>query len=335
MDLQLAQQTIESARRTLIVSHVRPDGDAVGCAAALAGWLAALAAAAGRDGEVRTLFLSPVPDNYRFLLADEPWLLGRDIDAEQIDAGALDAYDLIVIVDTSSRVQLPGLGDYLSRRTGPVLVVDHHPPGDTVGTISLIDSRAAATGQILFELAAAAGWPLDAGQRDALFVAIATDTGWFRFSNTSGRTLAIAAALVDAGARPDELFAKVYQDYPPQRLYLLGLTLQTLELLCGNRLAVMRISRAMLESSGADSRLIENIVNEPLQIGSVEVSLLLVEQADGAARASLRSRGAVDVNAVACRFGGGGHAQAAGVSLQMPLEQARQVLIDALNAALT
>ena len=329
MNFDQAVEQIGSAENILITTHVRPDGDAVGCVVALK----ALIENAGFAASVQMLFLSFVPTNYQFLLTEPAWFLGTDIKPEQIESGILDCFDLIVILDTAALRQLPDISDYLGKREKSILVIDHHLNGDNLGTCQLINTAAAATGEIIFDLAQHAKWSIDKDIASALFAAIGTDTGWFRFPNTTAHTFKIASQLVAAGADPDHLYRKLMQSYPPERLKLLTLTLQSLELLCENRLAVMEITKEMLTQSGADRTLIENIVNEPQQIASVVVSLLLVERDDGAARASLRSREPVDVSAIARQFGGGGHALAA-VTLDMPIPQARHTLIVAFAKTL-
>jgi len=334
MNFDQAIEQIESAQNILITTHVRPDGDAVGSVVAFKQLIEQSAQRAGRTCNVQMLFLSSVSANYQFLLSEPPWFLGTDIKPEQIEQGELDRFDLIIILDTCALRQLPDLDKYLTRREKPILVIDHHLAGDDLGTCQLVDTNVAAAGEIIFDLAQHAEWLIDKKIAAALFAAIGTDTGWFRFPNTSAHTLEIAARLVAAGAQPDLLYRKMLQTYPPERLKLLSFTLQTLELLCEKRLAVMQITKEMLSQSGADRTLIENIVNEPQQIASVVVSLLLVERDDGTTRASLRSREPVDVSKIARLYGGGGHAQAAGVTLDLPIQQARKKLINLITSTL-
>ena len=196
----------------------------------------------------------------------------NQIDPQPIAAADLDPYDLIIVIDTSAARQLPGLSDYLVENSPRVLAIDHHLASDGIGAIQLIDSAVAAAGEIIFNLAHAAGWPLDETAAAALFVALSTDTGWFRFENVSTQTYDIAGALVAAGARPHLIYQKLFQQFPPARFKLLALTMQTLELFCDDRLAVMHITRDMLDRTGAKRSHIENIVNESQQIASVAVS---------------------------------------------------------------
>jgi len=293
-----------------------------------------------RDCQVQLLLLSSVSNSYQFLLPDDTWFLGCQITREQIDAGALDDFDLIMVVDTSAMRQLEGIAKYLLRQSQTadssqkLIIIDHHLSGDLTGDCSLTNTSACAAGEIVYNLFQQAGWPLDENSAAALFVAVGTDTGWFRFENTSSRTFQIAGELIRCGAQPDQLYQQVYQNDPPEKLKLLALTLQTLQLYARDRLAVIEITKDMLSNCGAKHTHIENIVNEPHQIGSVIAVLLFVEQEDGTTRVSLRSKSLVDVNEIARQFGGGGHARAAGVTLSDPIPQAREKLINAVTTTL-
>lgn len=350
MNFDRAKTLIESAERILVTAHVRPDGDAIGSMVAFKVTIEQEAQRSARSCNVQLLLLSEAARNYQFLPAEEPWVVGTQISQGQIDAGRLDEFDLVIVVDTSAVRQLPGLGEYLKERTaraanvgsrgqdagaavGEVLVIDHHLSGDGIGNCRLIDSGAGAAGEIIYDLCRRAGWAIGERAAGALFAAIATDTGWFRFANTSARIYEIAGELVKAGARPDEVYQQLYLSYPAERVKLVALALATLDVHCQGRLAVMQISREMLQKSGGDRTLIENIVNEPMQIGSVIATALLVEQEDGNTRVSLRSKSQVDVNAVAGEFGGGGHARASGATLKMGLGEASKKIIAAVDAA--
>lgn len=335
MNFDQAVKLIKSARNILLTTHTRPDGDAVGSLAALKILIEQAAQRTVRSCATELLFLGRVPDNYKFLLSDIPYLqLGEQVTQEQIEAGQLDQYDLIVIADTSARRQLLGIADYLTKRTKPILVFDHHLASDGIGSCRLIDTTAAATSQIIYEFAHSVQWPIDQKVANALFAALSTDTGWFRFANASPRAYEIMSELVAAGAEPAVLYKKLFQNFPPERLKLIALTLQTLELHCDGRFALMQITNQMLQDSGAHRTHIENIINESQQIGSVTVSVLLVEQEDGTTRVSFRSRGPVDVNVLAQKFGGGGHAQAAGASLDLPLNKAKPKILTAVSEAI-
>ncbi|MBN1766030.1 MAG: DHH family phosphoesterase [Sedimentisphaerales bacterium] len=290
---------------------------------------------------VKLLSLSNVGDMYTFMLPDDVWILDKNLTRMDIEAGKLDAFDLIIIVDTRASRQLEGISDYLTQymhnkdSAGPaVLIIDHHLSGDIEGSCHLVDTRAAAAGEIIYELCKYAGWNLDQNSASALLAAIGTDTGWFRFENTSAQTFDIASQLVSAGAKPDTIYQKINQNHPPERVRLLALTLDTLELHADNRLAIMHITNEMLKQTGAKRSHIENIVNEPQQIGSVIAVALLVELENGHTRASLRSKSLINVNEIAQTYGGGGHARAAGLTIDEPLHSAKIIIINTIIKAL-
>lgn len=334
VDFERAIELLGSSERILLTTHVRPDGDAVGSVGALRQLLEQAAAAEGRRCEVSVLFLGEVPENYRFVLSGSAWVVGKDVAAAALGEAWLGQFDVAVVVDTHAAKQLPGIGEALAGWSGPVLVIDHHEAAGSLGDVRLIDSSMAAAGMLVYELADRAGWPITREVAEALFVAISTDTGWFRFSNCGRGVFRVAERLVGAGAEPSVLYRRLYEAFPPARLKLMGQALGTMELFACDRGALMYVSKAMLVDSGAERSHIENLVNLSQQIGSVEVSVLLVEQEDGTTRASFRSRGGTDVNELARGFGGGGHAKAAGASLEQGLAAAREAVRVAVEGAL-
>ncbi len=289
----------------------------------------------GRQCSVQQLLLSEPGATLEFMLDGDEWIIGRNFDESRI-SGEIHDFDLIIIVDTSAVRQLPQIAEFLLERTrqdNKVLVIDHHLPSDSIGTCRLINSKASSAGEIVYQFCKESDWQLDLSAAEALFVAVSTDTGWFKFQNANCQAYMIAGELVDAGVKPDKLYQQIYQAFPSERLKLAAATLATLELKCDNRLAIMQITRQTLQESGADRTLIENIVNEPMQIGSVIASMLAVELDGGGVRLSLRSKDIVDVNKVANIFGGGGHARAAGASIDEPMAAAVEKVINAMAQA--
>lgn len=331
-----AAKLIASSNNILLVTHRRPDGDAIGSIVALRQMIIQQAKHTKRSCQVETVLLNECPASYRFIMPYEPWLFGKQLTQADVDANELDRFDLIIILDTCALGQLGGLGQYLLHRDRGVLVIDHHVSRDDIGCCKVVNTTASATGEILYEGFREAEWELDNVAAAALYVATSTDTGWFRFENASANVYRIAGELVDRGVRPDIIYRELFQSFPAERIRLLTLALNTVEFHCDGRLAVMQITDKMLTESGADRSLIENMVNECYQVGSVIVSILLVEK-DDATRVSFRSRGddnIVDVNAIAKQFGGGGHIRAAGTTLEMPIKQGYQKVLAAIKNAL-
>ncbi|MBU0638123.1 MAG: DHH family phosphoesterase [Planctomycetes bacterium] len=299
---------LEESRRPLLVSHRRPDGDGLGALAAMALALRHL------GGEPAVVLFEPFPSRYDVIKAATTWYQWdetRDVLAAECDA--------VVVLDTCSRMQLEPLVDYLVR--GPrTLVIDHHATRDSIGTrpadLRLFDDSASATCLLVAEWVRAAGVPLDELLATALQIGLATDTGWFRFSNTDPRTLRVAAELLEAGAQFHTLYRALYQQDHPAKLRLIARVLTGLELEADGRLAVMKLRPADLEATGADLTMTEELANEAGRLGCIEATLLFTEEPDGEIRVNFRSKRALDVSQLATRFGGGGHARAAGARVR-------------------
>jgi len=354
VNFQKAIGLINQSSSILLTAHTKPDGDACGCLAAMSDILAAL----GKKAQI--LLLSPLPQWYEFLFpvlsvvegAEEVPVLGRDINLQQLTNGKLfdklrtvsearpersrgveplGNFDLIMIIDTDSLSQLPQFDQYLKNVDTPILTIDHHKTGDGLGSVNLIDKTAAATGLIIFDFLKYAHWPITEKIAQALFVSIASDTGWFQFPNTDARVFQTCAELIEAGANPIESYHKLFQNFSPQRLKLTAAMLNTLELHHNGRFATQYLLQQDFEQTGATDEDTENLINECKRISSVEVAALFVELKDGRIKCSLRSSGDIDVCKIAEKFDGGGHKQAAGTHLSGPLENAKQLILDAVS----
>ena len=323
-DFQKAVELINKSSNILITSHTRPDGDACGCIAAMCAALEAL----GKN--VTPLLLSAVPQWYEFLFSEMPAVLGEDVQLDELTAGR---FDLILIVDTNSHSQLLKFNDYLKQNEKPVLVIDHHETSDGLGDVDLVDSDAAAAGLIVLDLLKYAGWPVTEKIAESLFVALATDTGWFQFSNSNSRVYRACAELIDAGVKPTQIYDHLYLNFSQERFKLMVGMLNKLELHLDGRYAVMQISQQDFERTGAAYSDTESLINECHRIGTVKASTLFIELKDGRIRCSLRSRGplTLDVSKIAAKFGGGGHTMAAGTFLPGPLENAKQLILEEVS----
>jgi phosphoesterase RecJ-like protein len=200
--------------------------------------------------------------------------------------------------------------------------------------VDLVDSDAAAAGLIVLDLIKYAGWPVTEKIAESLFVALATDTGWFQFSNTDSRVYRACAELIDTGIKPTQIYDHLYLNFSQERFKLMAEMLNKLELHLDGRYAVMQISQQDFERTGAAYSDTENLINECHRIDSVEVSALFIELKDGRIRCSLRSRGPLDVSKIAVKFGGGGHTMAAGTFLPGPLENAKQLIFEEVSKKL-
>jgi len=319
-DFQKAAELINKSKNILITTHTKPDGDACGCVAAMSETLTA----AGK--KVKSLLLTDLPDWYAFLFAQRPAILGRDVTIEQLKQGQFFNPDLILIVDTNSHNQLDTFDEYLKQNNKPILVIDHHVTSDGLGDIELIDTSAAASGLVVMDFFKYAKWKITPAIAQSLFVAIATDTGWFHFCNVDSRTHKSAADLIDCGAVPNQIYHQLYQSFSPQRFKLMVTMSGTLELHFDGRLATQYLRQADFERTGASYMDTESLIDECQRINSVEVAALFVELKDGQIKCSLRSKGSVDVRQIAQKYGGGGHTMAAGLHLPGPIENAMQII---------
>jgi phosphoesterase RecJ-like protein len=327
-DFRKAVELIDKSQSILITSHDKPDGDACGSIVALCESLRA------HGKNVQPLFLSVLPGWYEFIPSEQIPVLGDDLQSPDLVEGRFGEFDLAIVVDANSCSQLPKFEEYLKSSSTPVLILDHHVTSDGLGDVELADATAAATGLIVLDLFKYAGWEVTATIAEALFVAIATDTGWFQFSNTDGRVHRACGELIDAGAKPTEIYDNLYHNFSHARFKLMAAMLDSLELHLDGRYAVMQVSRQDFERTGAGYNDTENLINECHRIGTVEASALFVELEDGRIRCSLRSRGSTEVNIIAARFGGGGHKMASGMYLEGPLENAKQLILGEMRKEL-
>lgn len=320
-------------KRPLLLTHTKPDGDALGCLLAMRSVLRRLKA-----DPLAVAFEPPAP-RYAALVEDDPLVVW---DGGKEDPTHLGEVDGVLVMDTCAYSQLEPLSDWLrSRREAqpsvPLLVVDHHVTRDDLADHYLIDETASSASVIVYEWASACGWELDATALRALFVGVATDTGWFRHSNTDARTLEIAAALVRRGVDVHDEYTHLYQSELLPRMRLFGAALDAMELHHDNRLAIIPITSAMFARTGSTPADTEELVNEPLRVATVEVSVLLVETPEsdptGTAeiKASFRAKGDTDVAAIAARFGGGGHVKAAGARIPGSLDDAKNKILAAFR----
>lgn len=308
----LARQLV-GGRRVALTTHVHPDGDGIGSEVALAHLLRAR----GLDVAIANPTLTPT--RFQFLFKD---LNGLDRSREAVKA--IRAADTIVVLDISDLGRLGMLSETVATRGVPVACIDHHvSPGTLPHGPRYLDPTAAATGELICEIALANQWPLTPAVARALYVALLTDTGGFRFSNTHPRTLRIAAELLETGLDPEDIYLEVYANAPVGRPRLLAETLQTLVVEDG--LAWVTVPPGALERHRVTVDDLDGIVEFPRSIAGVRLALLFREMSQDRVKVSLRSIGDVDVAAFARPFGGGGHKHASGLSLHgsIPEVQAR------------
>lgn len=314
-----AVRRLKEAYRVLITCHRNPDGDALGSELALAEMASRMGVKSVIVNRDRTpANLSNLPGCDQISVADE---LPGDFPS---------AFDLVITVEC------PGLD-----RTGfdgltqvPILNIDHHPANPAYGVVNFLDESSPAVGEMVWLMYAEAGLLPTKDAATNLFVALSTDTGDFRYSNATSRAFRAAAQMVEAGARPAQVANWVHNHRSLASVRLLGEALQSMKLFCGGKLAVITADRAAFERAGAGPEDTEEIVNIPRSIAGVEAVAYFKQWEDGVVRVSLRSRGDVDVRAVAEAFGGGGHVNAAGCAVEGRLETVEQDVAAAVARAL-
>jgi bifunctional oligoribonuclease and PAP phosphatase NrnA len=307
---------IRPSERVLLFAHVYPDGDVLGSQLGLGLALRA----AGRM--VTFACAHPVPDPFPFLpgAADvQQWKTGRN------------GFDLVVALDCPDPARLGGLLDGARGPAARVLNIDHHGDNRRYGDVNWVDTRAAATGEMVYDLIEAARLPLTRDVAVNLYTAIVTDTGSFRYSNTTPKTLRVAAHLVELGVDPAHVATTVYETRHLAGLRLLGQVLQGVETDADGAIAWLVIDRAL--ASSPDLPEAEEFVNYPRSVRTAKVAVLFRELPD-AVKVSLRAKGEVDVARIAARLGGGGHPNAAGVILPGSLADAKTVVLGAVREAL-
>ena len=320
---QTILDSLSRAKRVLVTTHVRPDGDALGSTAAMVLGLRQ------KNIDAEVLLLSHLPSKYAFIYQD-CGIVHHDAEAGWPASLSLDRFDCFLVIDTGTWSQLPGVRERIENWNVPKLVVDHHLTQENWATHKLVVTQAAAAGEIVAELLELWDIPVDVSIATALYLGIATDTGWFQFSNTRPYTMRLAALLMEAGVDTDRLYKLLYQNERAERIALQARAMQSLELLADNRVAVMTVRQSDFQATGANVPDTESLINVPLQIATVEVSILLVEPKDsGPIRVSLRSKGTVDVARFAEQFGGGGHARAAGLKLEGDIASAHARVVAA------
>ncbi len=313
---------VRRRHRFLLTTHVRPDADGLGS-------MTALADALQQQGkEVRLVIASPLPPRYDFLNS-----AGR-IERFEPPGDGLGKVDAAIVLDTGTWNQLGDFGPYLKSLDTDKAVIDHHKTQDDLSDLRLVDVAAEATGRLAYEAIQALGVSLSPRMANALFAAVAMDTGWFRHSNATAATFTLAAELVRAGAKPDELYQHLFENNTLARLQLTGLALSRLQLDSGGRIAYTEILRNDYAATGALPSDTEDLVNYTRSITGVEVGLFFMEQPRGGVKVSFRSRARVDVARIAEQFGGGGHRLASGAVIEASLSEAKARVLDAVHAAL-
>ncbi len=317
MSLQAAAQWIREREEFILTTHAYPDGDALGSESALYLALTAL------GKRVRVVNFHPLPRAYRWL----PY-------AEVVEtADRMPPHRSCVVLDVGD---LARIREGLTREElGEVLNIDHHSSGTPYGDVNWVDPTSPATGAMVYQLIRELGVPIDKAIAESIYTTLVTDTGGFRYSNTTPALLRMAADLMDAGADAHTVCDHVFGHVPLKAFELVRFALATIKTHLDGRIGVMTLSRVDFDRSGAAEEDTDGLVNYVRKLDGVEVGVFLKERPDGRIRVSLRSRNGLDVGALAAALGGGGHKYASGVTMTCPLPEAVDKVVASLTQVLT
>jgi len=315
-------ELIRKAGNVVLVTHINPDGDALGSLIGLADTLETMGKKVFRYLE------EPVSHLYAFL--PDTNLMQNDIPALQ-DFVLRAGNDILCIsLDCGDRKRLgKNAEELMSIR--PFTVIDHHKSNEGFGDVAWIDPDCSSTGEMVFDLIETLGLTLSDKAAVGLFAAIVTDTGSFRYESTSVHTFEVAKKLVALGVRPDQVTGNLYDNYSAGRLQLLQKVLATLEIKGEGRIAIIMVTEDMLDSTGCSLADTENFINLPRSVTTVEAAVFVKETGPGRVSVSMRAKGNCDVAEVAARFGGGGHRNAAGFrAAEKTVEEVRDMVLATL-----
>jgi phosphoesterase RecJ-like protein len=321
--IEMAARTLrphlDAASRAAVCTHVNPDGDGIGAEICLHRYLR------GRGIESRIINTEPLTPRYLFLDPDGA--------VETFDRATHDAYlrgvDLLFVLDNSAVSRLGSLEASVRGTRARTICIDHHNVVDPFWNVNIVDEEACATGELVFQIIRALGGAIDAAAARAAYVSLVTDTGYFRFSKTSPRCHEAAADLLRAGVDPPRVYEEVFERNSPALIRLQGAALSGLGLEEEGRLAHITLTRRQVVECGAADEDTSEIVNGLLAIDGVRMAVMFKELGERRVKLSFRSKGGLDVNRLAARYGGGGHTNAAGAVLDGTLEETRGLVLAA------
>jgi bifunctional oligoribonuclease and PAP phosphatase NrnA len=307
------REAIETSENIVILTHVRPDGDAIGSQLAMALSLQALGkkvSAWNEDG---------LPETFAFLTGSE--LVTRP-PTQPTD------FDVVLALDTAAKNRL-GTAIQAVARYKNLINIDHHASNPGYGDLNYIDAKSPATGQVVYEFLHDQQLPFSPAIADALFVAISTDTGSFRYQNTNARTFEIAGHLIEAGVNLAKVSNQVYERYPKRRILLLGELINEATFHLDDRISTFTLREETKHKLGIDPSDVDGLIDVIRSIDTVVIAIFFEEVKDGRVRISMRSKNPnIDANRICSTWGGGGHALAAGARIRGTLEEVRAKVIN-------
>jgi phosphoesterase RecJ-like protein len=316
---------IEQNSTFILTSHLNPDCDALGSELALAEHLRAL------GKQVTILNSDPVPGPYRFL---DPHHYLKKFTASRHTALIRQAQVIIVLDASGGWKRMGRVGDFLAPAQAVKICIDHHPDPTDFVDIAAVDTDAAATGELILELVMAMNGMLTQSMAEALYAAIMTDTGSFRFPKTSPRTHRITAQLLAAGAQPLEIFRQIYQQYPLGRVRLKGYLINSIQTTADGQIAYYGLHLDTLKAYGVDTSELDGFASLGQDIGGVRVVVFCLQNSRSKVKISLRSDGSIAINDLAAEYGGGGHPSAAGATVTGQMDEVLSDVVEKVKVLL-
>ncbi|MGA3286765.1 MAG: bifunctional oligoribonuclease/PAP phosphatase NrnA [Bacteroidota bacterium] len=301
LQFETLRTIIDSHKRFILTSHVNPDGDGLGSEVALAHYLEL------RGKQVSILNCSATPENYLFLHQLHPILQFDPSRHENIVENA----EVIILLDANDPDRLDAMTPSIMKSHAVKVCIDHHPEPGEFADLYLLDEQSSATGEILYYFISMAGGTIDRVTATALYTAIMTDTGSFRYQKTDSEVHTIVAHLLQAGADPVAIYEQVYERTSAKRLRLLGMALANMQMMYNGKVAYITLTREMFEATGTTEEDTDAFVPYTLTIDGVQIGLMFSEM-DNIVKVNFRSKGDIAINELAKEFGGNGHKNAAG-----------------------
>ena len=317
-EVDLLRDLLQRNHEIMIVGHKDADGDTLGCSLAFGEALRAM------GKHVHVVIPPPLPQKYS-------WMPGFDRIVESPLPGA--GIGLVLFFDSGNMERTGGAMSNIADDV-TVVNVDHHSSNTRFGNLNIIDSDASAVGQMCLDMLEQYGWSISPTMATNLYTALMTDTGGFRHENTTPRALRDAARLSALGADPAAIASMVYKSRPLTTLKLSALSIATMQVEMGGRLAWARVSRRMLREAGAVMAESEDIIDTLNSLAGLDLAIILKEVSGRLTKISVRSRGAVDAAALCGEFGGGGHLRAAGAEIPLPIDRAIPAVLDVARDAI-
>jgi phosphoesterase RecJ-like protein len=304
-------ESFQNATNVLVTAHEDPDGDSLGSQLVMYDFLRSL----GKNAAIRNQ--GRIPTRYANI---------DGVENVRTDSAGLDFIPDLALVLDSTTLERTGKVKDLIPSGCRIINIDHHPGNSLYGDINLVNEGASSVAEVVYGILKQAAFVFTRQAAEWLYTAILTDTGRFHFSSTTPESLRICAEMIEAGVNPREITDMIYFSKTPQQMQVIGEVILKAEMALDGRLCALTLSKEMLEKRGLDFTDFEGIVDYSMYLSSVTIGALFKSVSGDATRVSLRSRSAFDVSEIARRFGGGGHTNAAGATIELPLDEAKDAL---------